>query len=180
MAIAAFAEFGSDAVFLLIEGAEFGDTGVADSVDFFDEISDAEGVHFPAEADLGGNFVALGDGDVAHVITDACDLEIARAVPTACGAGPGGEALVDFRILPMADDRLARQAQARADVAEFAAAVRGLVEVHEVHVDVVPWDIAVELGVEVGERLAEDLQAFDPHFRRRERVHPRDDADAFG
>ena len=43
---------------------------------------------------------------------------------------------------------------------------------------VAPREVAVELGVQVGKRLAEDLQAFDPHLRRGKRVHPGDDADA--
>ncbi len=105
-------------------------------------------------------------------------LRLREHVPAAGGAGPGGEALVDFRVFPMADHDLARQAQARADVTELAAAVGGLVQVHEIHVDVRPRDVAVELGVQVGQRLAEDLQAFDPHLRRGKRVHPGDDADA--
>ena len=131
----AFFQLGSDAVFLLIDGAELVDLGLGGGVDFRDEIADAEGVHFPAEADLGGNLVAFRDGNVAHVVADAGDLEVARGVPAAGGAGPGGEALVDFRVLPVADDDLARQAQARADVPELAAAVGGLVQVHEIHVD---------------------------------------------
>jgi hypothetical protein len=38
--------------------------------------------------------------------------------------------------------------------------------------------VAVHLGVQVQERLAQRVQATDPHLRRREGVHPDDDADA--
>ena len=178
MAGSAFSQLGSNAVFRLIKGAELVDFALGGCVDFRDEIADAEGVHFPTETDLRGNLVAFRDGDVAHVVADAGDLQVARGVPATRGAGPGGEALVDFRVLPVADDGLARQAQARADVPELAAAVGGLVQVHEIHVDLAPREVAVELGVQVGKRLAEDLQAFDPHLRRGKRVHPGDDADA--
>jgi len=35
-----------------------------------------------------------------------------------------------------------------------------------------PWQIAVELGVEVDEGLAQLVEATDPHLGRREGVHP--------
>ena len=60
----------------------------------------------------------------------------------------------------------------------LAVAVGRLVEVHEVHVDLCPRKLAVELGVEVQERLLQGGEPGDPHPRRRERVHPDDEADA--
>ena len=45
------------------------------------------------------------------------------------------------------------------DEPELAVAVRGLVEVHEVHVDLRPRQLAVELRVQVQERLAEQRTA---------------------
>jgi len=38
-------------------------------------------------------------------------------------------------ILPVTDDDLAVKAQAAADKAKFAVAVRGLIQVHEIHVN---------------------------------------------
>ena len=53
----------------------------------------------------------------------------------------------------MADDDLARETQAGVDEASFPVAVRRLVQVHEVHVDRVPGQVAIELGMEVDEWL---------------------------
>ena len=78
----------------------------------------------------------------------------------------------------MADDHFAGLPQPRADVAELAIAVRRLVQVHEVHVDRVPGQIAIELRVQMGQRLFQRLQSGDPHLRRRKRVHPADHAEA--
>jgi hypothetical protein len=64
------------------------------------------------------------------------------------------------------------------DVPELPVAVRGLVEVHEVHVDRRPRQRGVGLGVQVQQRLAQRVQPGDPHLRRGEGVHPGDDADA--
>ena len=47
--------------------------------------------------------------------------------------------------------------KSRLDVAEFAVAVGGLVEVHEVHVDALPWQLDAELGVQMQQRLRSDL-----------------------
>jgi hypothetical protein len=62
--------------------------------------------------------------------------------------------------------------------AELPVTVRGLVEVHEVHVDGRPRQGGVGLGVQVQQRAAQRVEAGDPHLGRRERVHPGDDADA--
>ena len=65
-----------------------------------------------------------------------------RATFSACAVVPGAaapassaDALLDFRILPVTDDHFAVDAHPRADEAEFAVAVRRLVQVHEIHVD---------------------------------------------
>ena len=60
----------------------------------------------------------------------------------------------DVAVLPVSDHDLALEAQARADEAVFAVAVGRLVQVHEVHVDLRPGQLAVELRVQVRERLA--------------------------
>ena len=82
----------------------------------------------------------------------------------------------DLRVLPVAHDRRPGDAQPGEHVPELAVAVRRLVEVHEVHVDRRPREVAVRLGVEVDERLAQRAQPGDPHLGGREGVHPGDDA----
>ena len=77
----------------------------------------------------------------------------------------------------MADHRLSADAQTGLDVAELAVTVCCLVEVHEVEVDFAPGQRDIRLRVQVQQRLAQDAQAGDPHLRRRERVHPRDQPD---
>lgn len=53
----------------------------------------------------------------------------------------------------------------------------GLVEVHEVEVDLVPGQLDIGLGVQVEQRLAQRVQPGDPHLRRAEGVHPGDHPD---
>ena len=101
-----------------------------------------------------------------------------RFVKSAGSPSPCPDPVLDDGILPVAGDGLAGQPESGLDVGELAVAVGGLVQVHEVHVDLAPGEIAVELGVEMEKRLPQSLQAGDPHPRRRERVHPGDDADA--
>ena len=52
-------------------------------------------------------------------------------------------------VLPVAGHSLSAQPQPGLDVGELSIAVRGLIEVHEVHVDLAPREIAVELSVQV-------------------------------
>ncbi len=108
-----------------------------------------------AEPALGLHLVALGDGDLAHVVAEAGDPARLPVGLGARGARPRPDLLLDGRVAPVADDHLALEAQAGGDEPELPVAVGGLVEVHEVHVDVGPRDLAVVLRVEVQERLGE-------------------------
>ena len=57
-----------------------------------------------------------------------------------------------------------------ANKTELAAAVRGLIQVHKVHIHGVPWDLSIELSVELEQGFLKATQTVDPHFGRRERV----------
>ena len=131
-----------------------------------------------AELDLGGDLVAFGHGHFAHVVADAGDLHGLGIGPCGGDARPHADLVLDERIGVVAVDDLAVEAETGADEAELAVAVGGLVQVHEVHVDGGPRNVAVALGVQVEHGLVEDLQTVDPHLGGGERVHPADDADA--
>ena len=77
---------------------------------------------------------------------------------TGRGPHPRRQPVLDLGVLPMADDDLARLAHPRADEAELAVAVGRLVEVHEVHVDRRPGQVAVELRVQVAIGFSSDLR----------------------
>ena len=78
----------------------------------------------------------------------------------------------------MAHHHLAVQAHAGADETKLPVAVRRLVGVHKVHVDVGPRNVAVELRVQVRQRLLQDFQPVYPHFSGGKRVHPGNQAHA--
>jgi hypothetical protein len=180
VALAALAQLGNDRVALLVFGDEIGRGGVADLVDPWRRDRRRPGVGREAELHLGADLVAFGHRDLAHVVAEAAELPALPIVPGARGAHPGAEAVMHLRIGPVADDDLARQAHARVDEPGLAVAVRRLVEVHEVHVDRVPRQLGVELRVQMRERLLQDVEAADPHLRRREGVHPQNQAGAIG
>ena len=74
----------------------------------------------------------------------------------------------------MTDDHLAIEAQAAADETKLAVAMRGLVQVHEIHVNGRPGDLTVVLRVQMQERFLQEAQTRDPHLGGREGVHPGD------
>ena len=124
--------------------------------------------------------VAVRDGHVVHIHAEHQATDLAGVSESGAHAGPDGDAALGFGALPVADHDFARDAHPGADVPELDVAVGALVEVHEIHVDLVPGDLGVVLGMEMEQRLAQVLQALDPHLGRREGMHPGDDADAFG
>ena len=142
-----------------------------------DQLVDGPGVDRGAEHALGLGLVALGHGHVAHVVAPAHDLHVVGGIPAGAGTGPGGDLLGDLGVGVVADHDLAVDAQAGDDVAELTVAMGGLVQVHEVHVDGLPRDLHVMLGVQLQHRLGEHFQAADPHLGRGEGVAPGDHAD---
>ncbi|CAH0327263.1 hypothetical protein SRABI128_05928 [Microbacterium sp. Bi128] len=177
VAWAAGTELGGHLVELLVFGDEGVDVGLCRAVHGVGEFIDGPSVDRDAEAQLGLGLVPFGDGDIAHVVAETGQLEGPDGRPTRRGALPGSDLAGHLGVGHVADDGFARDAEAGLDVAELAVAVRGLVQVHEVEVDVRPRQFHVGLGVQVQERLPEQVQALDPHLGRGEGVHPRGHAD---
>ena len=165
---AVLAEFLRHPVAVLVFAAEPVDGPVVDGRirNFGDEIAHAVAVDGKAEPHFGRDLVALGDGDLAHVVAEAGELRALQIVPGPGGAHPGAQPILHLGVLPVADHDLAVEPHARVEEPGLAVAMGGLVEVHEVHVDLTPWQVAVELRVEVNERLAERGKPADPHLRR--------------
>src|SRR3954470_3967183 len=76
----------------------------------------------------------------------------------------------------MADNDLAFDLKTAAHEAEFTVAVRRLIRVHEIHINPVPWDVAVKLGMKMQKRLLQGSKSSNPHFCRAECMHPCHDA----
>ena len=136
------------------------------------------GVDGETEPSLGADFVAIGDGDLAHVVAEADEFCPLPVGPGARDTHPGADAILDILFRPVADDDFAPQPQTGVDEPGLAVAMGCLVQVHEVHVDGAPRQVAVELRVEVQEGFPELREAADPHFGGREGVHPKDQARA--
>ena len=175
---AGLAQFRRDRVALLIFTCEGLDLGVGDRIHLGHEIADAIAVGRESELHFRRDLVALGDRDLTHVVAETAEFRALPIVPGARRAHPGADAVLDLRVGPMADDDLARETHAGVDEARLPVAVRGLVQVHEVHVDRVPGQVTIELGVKMDERLLKRVQPAHPHFRGRKRVHPKDEAGA--
>ncbi len=72
-----------------------------------------------------------------------------RGIPAGCGARPDADASGDVVMTGVADHGGAGNPEPGEDVPELPVAVGGLVEVHEVHVDGVPRQGLVGLGVQM-------------------------------
>ena len=165
------------AAFILIN--QRADIPLADAVDHLNQIAHRPGIDRKAEFDLGGNFIAIGDRDFTHVVAETADFQMTGILLRNRLAHPGADALMGALILPVAGNHAVLLAHARADKAELAAAVRGLIQVHKVHIDAVPRQRRVVLRVELQQRLIEDSQAVNPHFGRRKGVQPHHHAGTF-
>ena len=126
-------------------------------VDGFDQVAHAVAVDRIAELDLRRDLVALGHRDLAHVVAEAAEFRALPVVPGRRRAGPGADARLHGGVLPIADDHLPVQPHAAHDEPVLAVAVGRLVQVHEIHVDGGPGNVAIVLGVKMEQRLAQQL-----------------------
>ena len=142
------------------------------------EVVHGPGVDGPAELLLRLDLVAVGDGHVAHGVGEAGDADVLALDVADRDALPSAELGPHGGVLPVPEDHLVRPAHAGEDVPQLALAVRGLVLVHEVHVDRVVGDLAVVLRRELAQGLLQGLEAMDVVLGGREGVGPGDDAGA--
>ena len=123
------------------------------------------------QPDLGFDLVTLGDGHLAHIVADAGDLGTLGIVPGASGSRPGCQLGLDCLILPETDDHFTVQPHPGSDETEFTAPVGRLIQVHEIHIDPGPRDVAIELRVQVDKGFLQCFQARDPHLGWAEGMH---------
>ena len=124
------------------------------------------------------NTVTIGNGYVVHVHTEHQAAYVVGIGNGSSNARPYCNAILSLGALPVTNDNLAGNTHAAADVTEFDVTVSRLVEVHEVHVNSVPRQLGVVLGVEVEQRLLQSLQTLNPHLCGREGMHPSNDTHA--
>ncbi len=125
------------------------DIAVTDAVDHLHQIADRPGVHREAKLDLRRDFIAVGHRHFAHVIAETAHFKMTGILSGDRLAHPAADALVGLFILPVAGHHAVLLAHTGADEAELAAAMRGLVQVHKVHIDAVPGQRGIVLRMEL-------------------------------
>ena len=118
--------------------------------------------------------VAIGNGNIIHVHTKHQATYVVSICNSCSNTCPSSNLLLSSFALPVAYNNLARYTHTSTDMTKLNVAMCRLVEVHEVHVDVVPWNFSIVLCMEVEERLLKRLKTLNPHLCRRECVHPCD------
>ncbi len=141
------------------------DVGVGHVVHYGDKFVDAVGVHRHPEAQLRLDLVALRHRDIPHVVPEARQPQSAHGGGALRRSLPGGDTCYGGGVRDVSDHGLTRYAQAGLDVAELSITVRGLIEVHEIHVDLGPRKRHVRLGVQMQQRRPQGIQTGDPHLR---------------
>ena len=145
---------------------------VADGVHHLHQIANRPGIDGETELDLCGNFIAVSDRHFTHVIAKTADFQMTGILFRDRLTHPGADTLMGLFILPVTGNHGMLLTHTRANEAELATAMCSLVQVHKVHIDTVPRQRRVKLGVELQQRFVEHGQAVDPHFGRGEGVQP--------
>ena len=155
MPLATFSEFGRDIVFGLVKLYQLRDVGVRNLPEGLGKIADAIGVHREAKLHFGGDLVSIGNRDKTHVVSKSDELGTLPVLPCKGDSSPCSKRCLSLGALPMTDDHFPAKPDACVEMSCLTVAMRGLVQVHEVHVDGGPWKLAVELGMQMTNRLDE-------------------------
>ena len=118
-------------------------------VNTLNQVADTITVYRHAKLNLGSNFIPFGHCDFAHIVTKAGDFQILHLIPSGSGPSPDGNIFNHIRILPVANNHLAIDPHSGHDETVFPVAMSRLIQVHEIHIDLPPWQIAVKLCVQV-------------------------------
>lgn len=152
---------------------------IRNGVHLVHKLAHGPGIDLPAELDLCFDLIALCDGHLTHIVAEAHDLHVLRYRRTDRRLHPASQPRLHRLVPPVSRDHLARRTQPRADKAVLAVAVRRLIEIHEIHVDLFVRDLTIVLRGKMTPWLLQRSETIDPHFRRRERMTPRDDTGTF-
>ena len=140
------------------------DLFLGDGVHFLHQVAHGPGVYLPAQLDLNLYLVALGDGDLPHIVPKAHDFQALGERHADGGLHPITQALEASFVLPVPRNDLPRHSQPGGDEAVLPVTMGGLVQVHEVHIDFFIGDFQIVLGGEVAIGLLQIHKAVDPHF----------------
>ena len=165
-------KLGNNGITLLILPAEKINGVLGDVIDQSGKITDSIAIHRTAKTNFGSHLIPLGDGHLAHIIPKAGKTGTLEIMPCTGSAHPGPDPLLDVKILPESHDDLSGKTHAGVQKSRFPVPMGGLMEIHEIHVDLIPWQIPVELGVKMNNRLPKISESADPHLRWRKSMHP--------
>ena len=125
------------------------------------------------------HLVTVSYGYIVHLVAKTNDQHILRICPTCTNTHPYSNLMQCVFVFPITYYHFATDTHTSTDVSEFTVAMSRLIQVHEVHVHCIPRNFLVELSMQMQQRFLQLLQTVNPHFCRRESMHPSDDTDTF-
>ena len=128
------------------------------------KLAHGPGIDLPAELDLCFDLIALCDGHLTHIVAEAHDLHVLRYRRTDRRLHPASQPCLHRLVPPVSRDHLARRTQPCANEAVLAVAVRRLIEIHKIHIDLFVRNLTVILSGKMAPRFLKHDEAVDPHF----------------
>ena len=115
----------------------------------FNQVANAMRIHRISENNFRFNFITFRHRNLSHIVAEAYKACILKVVPPRCGPAPFGNSVNRSGIFPVAGHNLTPDFHSGCKVAEFTVAMRALVEIHEIHIDLVPGDITIILSMKM-------------------------------
>ena len=130
------------------------------------QLSHTPSVQRPPEHDLSGYLVTLCYSHLPHIVTESKDLASGSIGYRTGGPHPHRHPPPNLCILPMAGHYFPFNSHAGMNVPMLSIPMSRLVQVHVIHIDGIPGDSHIELGMEMQDRFSIGGQPPNPHFGR--------------
>ena len=140
------------------------------------QIPDSPGIDLPTQLPLNLHLVALGDRNLPHIVAKAHDLHFPGYRNANGSPHPISDTPEHIRILPIACDDLPRCPKPCRKEAMLPVAMGCLIQIHEIHVNLLVGNLLVVLGGKMAVGLLKFCHAVNPHLGRAEGMAPGDNS----
>src|SRR5690606_1924375 len=120
-------------------------------LDLFNQVANAMRIDGITEFQLCFHFITFGNGHFAHIVSKAYESGTLPVGPPCCGSRPGTDLLLNSGFFPITGNYFSSETHAAHHETKFTVVMCTLVQVHEIHINSGPGDIAIELGMQVKE-----------------------------
>ena len=119
-------------------------------------------INFPSKLNLCFYLIPFCNRNIAHIICNSHDTDMAALHDTDCSTHPGSNSLLNLFIAPMTYDYFSFDSHTAYNMTVFSVSMSRLVFIHEIHIDSIVRNFLIKLCMQMQKRFSVFLQTKNP------------------